>query len=224
MRSFLTALSITLAISAVVLAIAAGIIRFVGTRSAAPAPVALAPARQQVPNAATQPVRVQPDAAAEQRPADVAPVARPRPRAPVAADRNDTRQLPPRRGQAGSPNNTRIPPINPPVADPQPLVDVPTAREALSYVGADPQAEAVWVTAINDPNLPPNARKDLIEDLNEDGFVDPKHLSADDIPLIINRLVLIEQLAPDAMDDVNYAAFEEAYKDLRNMLRKASGR
>ncbi|HEX4796194.1 MAG TPA: hypothetical protein VH370_20565 [Humisphaera sp.] len=223
MRRFLIALSITLAISAVVLSIAAAIVRLVGSRAAAPLPVALAPARSEAPRATPQPPRVQTNAPAlEDRPADDRPATRPSPRGPAPAIRNDARQLPPRR-PPGNSANIKAPIVNPPVANPQPLVDVPTAREALSYVGADPQAEAVWVTAINDRNLPPNARKDLIEDLNEDGFDDPKHLTPDDIPLIINRMALIEQLAPAAMDDVNYAAFEEAYKDLQNMLRKVSG-
>ncbi len=74
--------------------------------------------------------------------------------------------------------------------------------------------------AINDPNTPKNVRKDLIEDLNEDGFVDPKHLTAEDVPLILSRLELIEQIAPEALDETNNAAFMEAYKDLVNMLNK----
>ena len=72
--------------------------------------------------------------------------------------------------------------------------------------------------AINDPNLPAEERKDLIEDLNEDGLSDPKHPGPEDLPLILNRLQLIEELAPDAMDRVNADAFAEAYKDLNNML------
>jgi hypothetical protein len=96
----------------------------------------------------------------------------------------------------------------------------PLARAALSYVGADAAAEAVWMTAINDPSTPPKERQDLIEDLNEDGFPDPKNITSDDLPLIVNRMALIENLAPDAIDDVNAAAFAEAYKDLTNMLAK----
>src|SRR5262249_38670621 len=98
------------------------------------------------------------------------------------------------------------------------------ARQALSFVGADPMAEAVWAQAINDPNLSAHDRKDLIEDLNEDGFPDPKNITQDDLPLIVNRLALIEAMAPDAMDDTNAAAFAEAYKDLANMLTKLSQR
>lgn len=96
------------------------------------------------------------------------------------------------------------------------------AREALRLVGADPQAEAVWSAAINDASLPPEARKDLIEDLNEAGFPDPARPSPDDLPLIESRMALIERLAPQAMDETNMAAFAEAYKDLMNMHARAS--
>jgi hypothetical protein len=105
---------------------------------------------------------------------------------------------------------------------PEPLVPKPVARTALGFVGADADAEEVWVNAINDPNRSANERKDLIEDLNEDGFPDPKNITEDDVPLIVSRLALIEELAPDAIDDVNLAAFQEAYKDLVNMLDRLS--
>jgi len=100
----------------------------------------------------------------------------------------------------------------------KPEIQDPTARLALSFVGADPEAESYWVSAINDPNLPAEERKDLIEDLNEDGLSDPKHPGPQDVPLIVSRLRLIEELAPLAMDPVNAAAFGEAYKDLNNLL------
>ena len=103
-----------------------------------------------------------------------------------------------------------------------PLQD-PLARDALAYVGSDPEAEAYWYAAINDPSLPPHERQDLIEDLNEDGLSDPKHPSPDDLPLIFNRLQLIELLGPFAMDDVNGDAFLEAYKDLLNLAEVAMG-
>jgi hypothetical protein len=104
----------------------------------------------------------------------------------------------------------------------EPAIPLPVARFALSYVGMDPDADEVWAAAINDPRLPPDARKDLIEDLNEDGFPDPKNLTADDLPLIVSRLALIEELAPDAADEVNAEAFAEAYKDLLNMFLRAA--
>lgn len=106
-----------------------------------------------------------------------------------------------------------------PLAD-APLIPIEDARAALDLVGADPAAEAVWAEAINDPNLTAHQRSDLIEDLNENGFPDPQNVTADDLPLVVSRLQLIEQLAPDAMDQVNADAFAEAYKDLSNMFDK----
>ncbi len=104
-----------------------------------------------------------------------------------------------------------------PTTQPQEVAD-PLARVALSFVGADPAAEEYWNDAINDPNLSAHERQDLIEDLNEDGLSDPRRPGMQDLPLILNRLQLIEALAPYAMDQVNWDAFMEAYKDLLNML------
>ena len=110
----------------------------------------------------------------------------------------------------------------PPAKGKEPLKD-PVARVALAFVGADPEAEAYWCEAINDPGLSGHERSDLIEDLNEDGLSDPKHPTLDDFPLILNRLVLIQELAPHAMDQVNLDAFDEAYKDLLNLADVALG-
>ena len=66
--------------------------------------------------------------------------------------------------------------------------------------------------------------QDLIEDLNEDGLSDPKHPSEQDLPLILNRLLLLEEIAPDAMDKVNADAFQEAYKDLLRMYNSLTAR
>jgi hypothetical protein len=93
----------------------------------------------------------------------------------------------------------------------------PIARVALSFVGADREAEGYWIDAINDPSLSAHERQDLIEDLNEEGFFDPRNPTEDDLPLIVSRLQLIEELAPEAMDDVNSEAFAEAKKDLERM-------
>ena len=93
----------------------------------------------------------------------------------------------------------------------------PLARIALTYVGVDPKAEQLYQTAINEMSLSNNARQNLIEDLNEAGFPNPKKLTASDLPLIQRRLALIEQLAPQARDPVNIAAFAEAKKDLLKM-------
>src|SRR6185503_18098440 len=93
---------------------------------------------------------------------------------------------------------------------------------ALNFVGADAQADAFYQQAINDPALTKNHRKNLIEDLNQDGFSDRKNFSARDLALIQNRLALIEQLAPNVTDPVNLAAMKEAYKDLIAMRDRAT--
>jgi hypothetical protein len=97
------------------------------------------------------------------------------------------------------------------------------ARVALALVGTDPEAEAYWYEAINDPSLSAHEREDLIEDLNEEGLPDPKHPTADDLPLIVSRLMVIEEAGPYAMDKVNADAFQEAYKDLVNLANVAMG-
>ena len=99
----------------------------------------------------------------------------------------------------------------------EPIQD-PDARVALSMVGLDPAAEQYWLAAINDTSLPANERKDLIEDLNEAGLSNPHQPGPQDLPAILNRLALIEELAPYAVDRVNWEAFQEAYKDLIGML------
>ena len=50
-----------------------------------------------------------------------------------------------------------------------------------------------------------------------------RRATADDLPLVMSRLALIEELAPDAMDEVNAAAFAEAHKDLTNIARRLTG-
>jgi len=103
----------------------------------------------------------------------------------------------------------------------KPPIQDTMARAALAYVGADPDAEMYWYEAINDPSLPAQERQDLIEDLNEDGLSDPHNPTADDLPLILSRIELIEEVVWDAMDDVNADAFLEAYKDLVNLAVQA---
>ena len=99
----------------------------------------------------------------------------------------------------------------------------PTARMALAFVGADPDAEMYWYGAINDPSLSAHERQDLIEDLNEDGLSDPRNPTVDDLPLILSRIQLIETIGWNAMDEVNADAFQEAYKDLVNLALQVLG-
>lgn len=104
----------------------------------------------------------------------------------------------------------------------EPLHD-PDARDALALVGLDQQAEQYWLQAIFDTNLPDKEREDLMEDLNEVGFADPKNLTSDDLPLILSRLQLIEQLEP-TVDPFMKEHLDEAYKDLSNMYAQVAGR
>jgi len=104
-----------------------------------------------------------------------------------------------------------------------PAVPEDVARVALNYVGADPYAEAIWVQAINDPRLGDEARQNLIEDLNENGFADPKkshprRIAADRKPPRPDR-----NTGPRRDGYVNSAAFQEAYKDLTKHARKTGG-
>jgi len=148
------------------------------------------------------------------------PVSRPAPAAEVVSS-NPTAAVPAQTVQAAEPAVARQPtapaetaPADEPLKINGYVVQDPEARLALSFVGTDPAAEAYWSQAINDPNLPSEERKDLIEDLNEDGLMDPKHPTAQDMPIILNRIQLIEEMAPQAMDPVNARAFNEAYNDL----------
>lgn len=102
----------------------------------------------------------------------------------------------------------------------EPLRD-PDARDALALVGIDPQAEDYWLDAIFDANLPDKERDDLMEDLNEVGFSDPQKVTANDLPLIVNRLQIIDQVLPYA-DDFMTAHLLEAQKDLANMYAQAA--
>jgi len=104
-----------------------------------------------------------------------------------------------------------------------PAVKERRGREALAMIGHDPDADAVWIQIINDPSIPPNARKNLIEDLNEDGL-SFRNLTIDDLPVIQYRIELIEYLRPYAMDKVNADAFDEARKDLVNMADRLAQR
>ena len=133
-----------------------------------------------------------------------------------------TRRTPP--AKPGAPQNVQpSAAANPANREPnsaEPVIPEPLAREALWYVGADPEADEVWVQAINDPKLSAEARQNLIEDLNEDGLSDPQNPGPEDLPLIWSRLDLIEELAPFSMDKVNADAFQEAYKDLVEMVAR----
>jgi hypothetical protein len=175
--------------------------------------------REAAQQAASQAVKAKSDQARNQaRPAVTTAV---EPAAPEQLPSEPTGLPPP--VKAGGQSNVKTQAVTAatqPYLDPRlhdPAVREQLGRLALSFVGDDPGADEVWIQVINDPKLPANARQNLIEDLNEDGLSDPRNPTVDDLPLILSRLQLIEELAPDALDEVNAAAFQEAYKDLVNM-------
>jgi hypothetical protein len=133
----------------------------------------------------------------------------------TAADQNEPQVT---QAEAVTPEATQTPQGT--SAVPETIQD-PMARAALAYVGADPDAETYWYEAINDPNLSAHERQDLIEDLNEDGLSDPQNPTIEDLPLILNRIDLIEAIIGDAMDEVNADAFQEAYQDLVTLAVQA---
>lgn len=103
------------------------------------------------------------------------------------------------------------------VVDPASKKKEDEIRAVLDLVGIDNEATEAWTKAINDPTLAAECRTNLIEDLNEAGFANPKQMAKDDLPLIVGRIQLIDQLAGHAMDQTNAAAFKEARKDLEEM-------
>ncbi len=172
--------------------------------------------------------RPRPTSAAEQNAPAAAPHAHARPhtRGPQLSETDPFRGMgpPPNlRTATTRPASTTTPGAPQPTDDldlNDPTLLLPLARLALANVGVDDLADALWLRAINNPNLSAEDRQNLIEDLNEDGFPDPERLTPDDLPLIEARLALIARISPDAMDETNTAAFEEAHKDLLEMRSK----
>jgi hypothetical protein len=138
---------------------------------------------------------------------------------PPAPPQPRVAQAPPTNAPASKPaRKTASQKQTPPASGGKEIRQDPIARAALSLVGMDPAAEEYWAIAINDPTLSDKEREDLIEDLNEEGFDDPANPTLEELPLIVNRLQIIEHYAPFAMDENNARSFAEAYKDLANMF------
>jgi hypothetical protein len=161
------------------------------------------PAQSSPPAASPAPVVVESAPPAEMPAAETMPAAQPQTAVAPAitkTQKNTAQAMP--LAQAGQQNQS---------------IQDPDAREALSLVGADPDAEAYWIDAINNPDLSDKEREDLMEDLNEDGLSDPQNPSPEDLQLIVNRIRMIEEIVPYA-DDFMLEHLGEAYKDLNNML------
>ena len=102
----------------------------------------------------------------------------------------------------------------------------PLARVALSYVGANAQALDLYHTALLDPSLLPDQKRNLVEDLNQDGITNRKAPTPEDLQIIAKRYELTQAYLQQGYvqnDPVLNAAFREADKDLRKMLERAAG-
>ncbi len=97
-------------------------------------------------------------------------------------------------------------------------------RVALNYVGASDQALELYHKATLDPQLKPDQRRELVEDLNQDGLSNKRNPTAEDLKIIANRYALTQAyLQQDYVqnDKTLNAAFLEANKDLANILESA---
>jgi len=100
----------------------------------------------------------------------------------------------------------------------------PLARVALYFTPINPQATELFNTAINDSGLSVDTRRNLIEDLNQDGISSHKTPTPEDQKLIDARLKLIETYNGVMTDPQLIAAFAEANKDLQHMRAKYAGK
>lgn len=101
----------------------------------------------------------------------------------------------------------------------------PLARLALAFMGANQQAGELFPTAVLDQALLPDQKRELVEDLNQDGLSNEKAPTPEELKIVANRYALTQTyLQQDYVlnDQVLSAAFREADKDLRNMLQKAA--
>lgn len=97
------------------------------------------------------------------------------------------------------------------------------ARIGLYYAGTNPEANQLFDTAVRDESLSVDARRNFIEDLNQDGIKDERNPTAGDLKLIEARLRLIESYNGKVENQRMQAAFKEAYKDLSHMYTKGQG-
>jgi hypothetical protein len=99
------------------------------------------------------------------------------------------------------------------------------ARVGLAFVGVNEQAEELFHAAVLDPALKPKQRRELAEDLNQDGLANEKAPTPEDVKIMTRRYALTQAyLQTDYVrnDQLLSAGFLEANKDLGNMLKRAA--
>lgn len=94
------------------------------------------------------------------------------------------------------------------------------ARAAVAQVGVNDEAETAWLAAVNNKNVPANTRAELIYALAEEGYSDPDEFTEDDLPLIAARIVLIERVGAEAIDQTNAAAFNAVHATLAALTQQ----
>ncbi len=102
----------------------------------------------------------------------------------------------------------------------------PLARVALAHVGTNPQAEQMFGKAVRDPALQGDPIRNLVEDLNQDGFANRKVLTPEDRRIADFRLGLTQAYLQQTWvqnDKTLSRAFAEANKDLAKMLERPAG-
>jgi hypothetical protein len=100
-------------------------------------------------------------------------------------------------------------------------------RIGLTYVGSansqvNDQAVQLFHNAISDPSITPDQRRNLIEDLNQDGLSNHRNPTPEDLIIIANRYELAKwylQQPSVQNDPAATRGFNEASQDLARMLQ-----
>lgn len=98
-------------------------------------------------------------------------------------------------------------------------------RLALNYVGANDSAVTLFHQVALDPQLKPDQRRNLIEDLNQDGLKNERNPTPEDLKIIAKRYELTQSYLQQQYvvnDRLLNAAFQEANRDLARMLQRAN--
>lgn len=98
------------------------------------------------------------------------------------------------------------------------------ARVGLFYAGINPDANQFFDAAVHDQNLSLDARRNYIEDLNQDGLANRRDPTPEDQKIIDARLKLIQAYSEKGglNDPILNHAFEEAQKDLLTLQKKST--
>ncbi|EEF61649.1 hypothetical protein [Pedosphaera parvula] len=96
------------------------------------------------------------------------------------------------------------------------------ARIGLYYAGDNPQANQLFDAAVHNESLSVDARRNFIEDLNQDGISNQKNPTPEDQKIIEARIKLIQSYYDNGgmNQPILNGALNEAMKDLQGLLQK----